>query len=209
MTLAESLASQLSPGDTLLFGELSLHRTVDGVFQVQHCEDQNNSTELQALTSARELREWAKLDAEGNYRPLKTAPTLRSGWRAETESSEEFLSFLDAIYPGAFATWIAYSTGQLSSVSLEQTLNRQTGMYRIAAKLDSTGKEHIRTEYCSQICIREVAWPTEKDGQITEPIVAELGTIPLICTEACTFAVNKARKLAKSSSQISATECSK
>ena len=44
--------------------------------------------------------EIAKHDDAGNYRPLKTAPNLRHGWRLELETLEDLRRALDYFYPG-------------------------------------------------------------------------------------------------------------
>src|SRR4030095_17074351 len=79
--------------------------------------------------------EIARYDDAGNYRPLKTAPNLRHGWRMELERSDELRRALDHFYPGRLAIFIAWQRGQLRTTPLRETLDRQSGMYRIAAKI--------------------------------------------------------------------------
>ncbi len=197
MTLADTLDSHLPPGTRLAFGELLLLRHRDGTFEARHRDDQSaDPGSLELLSSVHELRELAKYDDAGDYRPLKTAPTLLGGWRTETGSAKEFLARLDAVYPGAFATWVAYEAGRIAAVPLRRTLDRQTGMYRLAGTIDDVAAARLRTELCARGCLRHIVWPI--DGSSPAPGVERTpGTIPLLCVEACTFAVSRARELAK------------
>ena len=52
----------------------------------------------------------------------------------------------------------------------------------------------IRRELCAAGCLRQIAWPDEEDDE-TPRLEAPERAIPLLCAEACTFAVNLAREL--------------
>ena len=54
-----------------------LHRDDESLDQLQTYQDAENAIEI------------AKYDDAGNYRPLKTAPNLRHGWRLELATVEE------------------------------------------------------------------------------------------------------------------------
>ncbi|MEM7700138.1 MAG: DR2241 family protein, partial [Verrucomicrobiota bacterium] len=133
---------------------------------------------------------------EGNYRPLKTAPTLARGWMSRAERVDEFLSHLDAIYPGVFATWIAYDAGIHAPTPLRQTLDRQTGIYRFAGAITDQMANRIMRETCARGCIRQIAWPIDDTCAVSK-LKGSRRFIPSICTEACTFAVSETRRLAK------------
>lgn len=196
MTLAGELESLLPTGTSLVFGQLRLSRSYDGAFEASHLADAETGTTLERIESAAALRELAKFDAAGAYRPLKTAPTLRGGWQTRCHEAAEFLRRLDAIYPGAFATWIAYSRGRHHPTSLRRTLNRQTGMYRSARAITDEMAHRLIRELCHPGCLRSIAWPINDDEPVNRPI-APPRAIPMICTEACTLAINAARALAK------------
>lgn len=197
MILADTLDARLPPGSRLVFGELLLTRRHDGLFEARHGDDTAaDSGNLECLSSVGELRELAKYDAAGGYRPLKTAPTLKGGWRTETESPQEFLARLDAIYPGVFAAWVAYEAGRIDAVPLRRTLDRQTGMYRLAGTIDDAAAARLRAELCAPGCLRRIVWPID-DTSPPAPVEPTTDSIPLLCLEACTFAVSRARELAK------------
>lgn len=196
MTLAGELESLLPAGTSLVFGQLRLCRRADGTFEAFHLDDEEKRESLERIASASALRELAKFDAAGAYRPLKTAPTLRGGWITRCDGAREFLKRLDALYPGVFATWIAYAAGRHHPTSLRRTLDRQTGMYRSAGTISDGMARRLIRELCHPGCLRTITWPIHDDDAVTR-VTSSPGILPMICTEACTLAVNAARTLAK------------
>jgi len=196
MTLAGELESHLPAGTTLVFGQLYLIRSDDGSFEARHLDDMGSQEALEPINSATDLRELAKFDASGEYRPLKTAPTLKGGWLTRCSDAAEFLKRLDAIYPAVFATWIAYARGEHDPTSLRRTLDRQTGMYRFAGTISDQLANRMMRELCHPGCIRTIAWPINDEHPVSR-LKSQPRSIPVICTEACTFAVDAARTLAK------------
>lgn len=197
MSLADTLASLLEREDRLVFGELILSRDPHGVFSARHRVDAEPTTSLEPIDSVAALREIAKYDSAGAFRPLKTAPGLRSGWCTETPCPREFLRRLDAIYPGLFATWVAYDRDALAPVPLRGTLGRQTGMYRFAGTITDEMAHRLQAELCAPGCLRRITWPIDANNGGHARVEASADEIPLLCTEACTFAVSQARELAK------------
>ena len=196
MTLAETLENLLPLDSTLRFGELRLSRSAKGLYRAVHSRNEASEEALEKLESLKELRELAKFDANNEYRPLKTAPTLKCGWITECEDSADFIGRLDAVYPGLFATWVAYDRGELPPVSLRNTLDRQTGMYRFAGTINDQMANRIMREVCSPGCLRKIAWPIDDQCAVSR-IKPNERYIPALCTEACTFAVSTARELVK------------
>jgi sirohydrochlorin cobaltochelatase len=196
MTLAGELESHLPAGTSLVFGQLYLTRHDDGTYEACHLDDMGDKSMLESVDSVTDLRELAKFDAAGEYRPLKTAPTLKGGWVTRCGEASEFLKRLDAIYPAVFATWIAYAREEHHPTSLRRTLDRQTGMYRFAGTISDQMANRMMRELCHPGCIRKIAWPIN-DGHPVSRLKAQPRSIPVICTEACTFAINAARALAK------------
>ncbi|MDF1826072.1 MAG: DR2241 family protein [Verrucomicrobiales bacterium] len=196
MTLAEELEALLPPLESRFFGEILVRRDDNGQFVASHRDDAEMMDHLMPAETLAELREIAKFDAAGEYRPLKTAPGLKTGWITKTPSASEFLKKLDCLYPGAFATWISYLRGKHDPTSLRDTLERQTGMYRFAGSISDQMANQIMRETCSPGCLRKIAWPISSECAVSR-INPGKKSIPLICTEACTFAVSEARKLVK------------
>ena len=196
MSLSEELEALLPPDSERRYGEITLRRDAEGTFQAVHIDDRDDTDGLTPIDSVPELRELAKFDEMGEFRPLKTAPTLRSGWVTRCERPAEFLKRLDAIYPGVFALWIAYEKGEIDPVPLRETLDRQTGMYRFAGSITDQMANRIMRETCSKGCLRTIAWPIDGKCAVSR-LKGNKRSIPVICTEACTFAVSEARRLAK------------
>src|SRR5437773_11200000 len=63
-------------------------RKSGGGFVLSHRDDETLD-HLQVFRSAEDAIEIAKYDDAGNYRPLKTAPKLRHGWRLELDTLEQ------------------------------------------------------------------------------------------------------------------------
>ncbi len=198
MRLPDYLETLVREGEDRRFGQLILSRCGEtGAFRAIHEDDRDRpAAELTELNSLPEVREIANQDDAGNYRPLKTAPTLRSGWTFVRPDAGSFLRFLDAIYPGAFGVSIRYLEGELDPVPLRLTLDRQTGLYRRAGTITDNQANEVMREVCAKGCLRAIAWPID-DTCPTGRIRMQDLRIPLICHEACTFVVSESRRLAR------------
>tara|TARA_R110002096_G_scaffold196404_15_gene379296 strand:+ start:4919 stop:5527 length:609 start_codon:yes stop_codon:yes gene_type:complete len=201
MTLAQELDQLIPQGESRKFGELVLSRSDAGTFTAMHRTDamMNGSLEsLDSIQSASELRELSRHDTEGNYRPLKTAPTLIHGWQTSSDCAEEFLSRLDAIYPAVFATWVEYQKGTAPPVPLQETLSRQSGIYKNASGITDQNANQIMRDTCSLGCIRKIAWPINDHCTVSK-LKALPREIPVVCVEACSLAISEAASLANGS----------
>lgn len=198
MQLPDHLASRIGDGETHMFGELILSRCgKTRRYKACHLADRDTADgELTPLESVPAVREMAKFDAKGEYRPLKTAPTLKCGWVIFDPEIASFYSKLDAIYPAAFAQTIRYFADEIAPVPLRETLNRQTGMYRFAGNVTDNQANQIMRNTCAGGCLRKIAWPIDDQCPVSR-LPEPRRSIPLVCTEACTFAVSEARRLAR------------
>ncbi len=52
-----------------------------GAYELRHVQDKGGDDRALRKVSTTQLRELASLDAKGNFRPLKSAPDLTTGWR--------------------------------------------------------------------------------------------------------------------------------
>src|SRR5438477_12465471 len=116
------------------FGQILIQKTSTGGFVLSHRDDEGRN-DLQTFRSTEDAIDIAKYDDAGNYRPLKTAPNLRRGWRLELASLEQLERALDHFYPGRLAMFAAWKDNRLISTPLRETLDRQSGMYRVASKI--------------------------------------------------------------------------
>jgi len=193
-------------------GQISITATKDGTFSLTHREDaaSNDFTNHARPEDAAEI---ARFDDAGNYRPLKTAPNLRHGWRLSVGDLAGLRLALDLFYPGRLAAFLAWEKGMLRTTSLRQTLERQTGMYRTAAKISDEEADTLVGNFCRSGggCLRTILWQREGNGSVAstklpaekfDPQHDQTGMgenlIPLLCQEACNLLVAEARKVVKS-----------
>ena len=205
------------------FGEILIQKTKAGGFVLLHRDDETGQSK--PSRNAEDAIEIAKYDDAGNYRPLKTAPNLRHGWRLELDTLEELRRALDYFYPGRLAVFAAWKSGKLQTTPLRETLNRQSGMYRIAAKISDVPIDDLVADFCQSNggCLRTILWkrdgygaiastklPKEKfdpafdqatvsnpPGSATPATAATAAAIPLLCQEACNLLIAECRKAVK------------
>lgn len=198
--ILSSLSEWLASGGRRL-GQLSIEPSDRG-FELRHSADvARPASELQSHEGPVAAREIARWDDAGKFRPLKTAPNLRHGWRLHVADLAGLREALDALYPAALGTWLRFQEGVAAPVPLRETLGRQSGMYRITALLtdEECGEVVSRTCNSADGCLRRIAWTL--DGVRRPPGVAEEefqlsappGHWPLVCPEACHWLVGRAR----------------
>ena len=189
------------------FGQISIRKTNGGGFVLLHRDDEDGER-LQTFRNAEDAAEIARWDDAGNYRPLKTAPNLRHGWRLQIVGLSELRLALDLFYPGRLAIFAAWKETHLKTTPLRETLDRQSGMYRIAAKISEEQINELVGNFCRSDggCLRTILWKRDEHGTIPstklpeakyDPRSATAPAIPLLCQEACNLLVNECRKAVK------------
>ncbi len=139
----------------------------------------------EALVSLRdlgELREWARLDEAGRFRPLRAAPDLRRGWRYRTPDLAGLRAALDYLYPAELANWLLWREERLEAAPWHSTAERQTGRFRIVRELGEPGLAGLVEDYCERGCLKTRLWPPAG-----EPLRKNENELPLLCPEACNF----------------------
>src|SRR3989440_783190 len=145
MPVSQALAAILS--DKSRFGQLYIQRTNAGGFAICHRDDEQKP-DLKVFRKPDDAIEVARYDDAGRYRALKTAPNLRHGWRLEVVDLQELRCALDYFYPGRLATIAAWKKNRLSTTPLRETLDRQSGMYRVAAKISDEQIDEVVANVC-------------------------------------------------------------
>jgi len=193
-------------------GQILIAQTGGG-FSLCHREDEGRD-DLQLFASPNDVTELAKWDDASHYRPLKTAPNLRHGWRLDLADFPDLRRALDLFYPGRLATLAAWEANQLAATPLRATLDRQTGMYRAAAKISDDEIDELTGRFCRSTggepgCLRTILWARDATGARpslrlpADKFVAPDQTerkeriVPLLCQEACNLLVAEARKVVK------------
>src|SRR5262245_25577700 len=159
--LKSALATRFS------FGQILVQKREGAGFVVSHRDDESLD-QLQTYREAEDASEIAKYDDAGNYRPLKTAPNLRHGWRLELPTVEELRRALDYFYPGRLAVFAAWESAYLKTTALRETLDRQSGMYRVAAKISDQQINDLVADFCRSDtgCLRTILWKRDRNGVI-------------------------------------------
>lgn len=172
-------------------------------FTLRHVADVDRE-DLQLHADPAAARTIALLDEAGNFRPLRTAPTLRRGWLIRAGTLEGLERALEEFYPAALGLWFSLLRGTLRPTPLRGTLDRQTGMYRVTRLLTrDQAEELIAGRCCSKECLRTVLWEYAPGEPMTSlpPVKRSLegaaDEIPLLCREACNLVVAAARPVAK------------
>ena len=160
-------------------------------------QDDAGREDLEVFSSPEDALGIARYDDSGDYRPLKTAPNLRHGWELRLDSLAALRLSIDGIYPGALGNWRAVLRGEKIAPPLRETLNRQTGMYRITGLLTHHEAARIIDSLCRPGCLRQILWPNESPDPGPAPAAPE-GRIPLFCTNPCSHFLGKAREAVKS-----------
>jgi sirohydrochlorin cobaltochelatase len=216
-----SLQAALTAGSFYL-GQIVIWPAEGGGFVLSHRDDRDRS-DLSIARQAEDAIKIAKLDDRGNYRPLKTAPNLRHGWRLELATFNALTRALDYFYPGRLAVFAVWKEEQLQTTTLRETLARQSGMYRVAAKVSDEQIDSVVGGFCRSDggCLRTILWQRDGTGSRAsnrlpkekfDPVCDQGQTgrlrseskasgaatvIPLLCQEACNLLVAECRKLVK------------
>jgi sirohydrochlorin cobaltochelatase len=182
-------------------GQVLIARSADG-WELRHADDAGR-TDLVNHKHAVDARALANLDDAEAYRPLKTAPNLRRGWRLIVSNVSDLRRALDAFYPAMLEMWLANQAGEVVPVSLRGTLGRQTGMYRVTQKLTDAQAQELIARTCHDgACLKTILWKLDA-GQVVTSLPEEKfrpaggDAMPLLCQEACNILVAAARKVVK------------
>jgi sirohydrochlorin cobaltochelatase len=193
------------------FGEVAI-RSITSGYQLTHRDDAGRDG-LRACNSADEALQIAKFSDAGEYRALKTAPNLAHGWALTVSTLDQLRRALDYLYPGRLEVFLAWQGGTLRTTPIRETLERQTGMYRTAARISEPELDNLVANFCRSDggCLRTILWhrdaagtapssqlpPQKFDGEHDQTGRGERA-VPLICQEACNLLVAECRKVVAS-----------
>jgi hypothetical protein len=176
----------------IVFGQVLIRRLENG-FELRHEADRAAAPEALITLKGTELRTWAQSAAGGAFRPLKSAPDLRAGWRAVAADGAGLDLLLHYLYPGAVSDWFAAQCAHPPVTSYRQFTARQTGMYRITTMLtDEIAGAAIRACCHADFCLKRRLWSVEG----LEPDAAGQKSI-IPCLEPCALMLEFARKVAR------------
>jgi sirohydrochlorin cobaltochelatase len=202
--LTGALAEWLAGGARQM-GEVLIAR-IDSRYDLRHAADAGRGD----LPLA-DPREVALANEAGEYRPLKTAPDLRRGWRFAAHTLAEVRHALDLLYPAMLGVLLDFHRGQLAAVPLRETLARQSGMYAVTKKLTDAQAQTLIHNVCRSDggCLKSILWRISESVPVTslpaakfDPAVNQSSltvgaSLPMLCHEACNILVARAREVVK------------
>jgi len=209
--IERALKAALSNGACCI-GQIAISPLSGGGFTLCHRDDQPKPDDLRTSRNVQTAAEIARFDDAGNYRPLKTAPNLRHGWRLDVVDLSEVRRALDYFYPARLAVLAAWKENRLATTPLRATLGRQSGIYRAAAKISGGQIDEVVGNFCRSDggCLRTILWRRDAAGTVPstklppekfDPAHDQTGRgeamVPLLCQEACNLLVNECRKVVK------------
>ncbi|WP_338728410.1 DR2241 family protein [Haladaptatus sp. DJG-WS-42] len=189
----------LSDGLSTEWGELhitaAITETGERTYRVCHVTDAGvNAETLASYTDPLDARDIAKRDADGRYRPLKTAPTLAGGWEFVSLSGRDLLRTVDFFYPATVANWYRERESELDVTHFRETAERQTGIYDIIDELPVEAVEWVAEACCvDSQCLKRREW----DEDAETPLSVPRGEGEFPCREPCSLVVAAARKWTK------------
>ena len=189
----------------------------NGYYELRHYLDHDRE-DLELFTKPEAARLIASLDEADEYRPLKSAPNLRRGWKLALQDLGEVRLALDFFYPAMLGTLLVWEEQRLTATNFRDTLNRQSGMYAVAKKIGNAQADELIGATCRHDtkCLKRIIWRIDQDRPITtlgsEKFLGKTGStqgaggpdqaeIAMICCEACNLLVAAARQVVKQSAQ--------
>lgn len=210
--------AHLPVSEVFVFGQVLVTPLGNGRFRLCHRDELEQKTGGEIFSTPEAALQIASADASGDYRPLKTAPNLRTGWELNVDNIDDLERALDYFYPGRLAVLQAQKEDRLNPTPLRETLGRQSGMYRVAANISDAQLDCLIAEFCRSDsgCLRTILWKRDVAGDIPstklpsekfDPAYDQALTggadpvpgpnIPLLCQESCNLLVAECRKVVK------------
>ena len=183
------------------FLEAHVRRTPAGRYELRHVGDAELDTNLLERSSEpNRALEIARFTSSGEYRPLRTAATLRRGWLLDLERDELWRA-ISLLYPATIPHWNRRELAESRSRSYAAWSGRQTGIYSKLRDLSSDLLPAVVQACCvSGRCLRTRLWRYDATLPLTEETmrtgnngVSSSAVIP--CPEPCTLFGTVAREI--------------
>ncbi|GAB7092172.1 DR2241 family protein [Halorubrum luteum] len=166
-------------------------------YDVRHVDDADATTggDLETYDDPLDARRLVKFDDDGRYRPLKTAPTLPTGWAFPELGAREVYETVETVYPATVVNWHRERDGRLDIDHWRETMERQSGIYGVIKTWDrGEGYEHVNrvAEACcdDSQCLKRREWQYDEETDLD--VDGGDGVFP--CREPCSLVVSAARK---------------
>lgn len=189
----------LDSGIAREWGQLHITTTVeeDGgrQYEIRHIDDSNTeSSALTTHTDPLDAREIGTLDGNDRYRPLRTAPSLKTGWIFPERSANEVYEAIEAFYPATVVNWHREQQGELDIDHWRDEQDRQSGIYNLITVLPDEAVEWATAACCDDSqCLKRREWELSED----EPLDSDGGDGVFPCRAPCSVVVAAGREWAK------------
>jgi hypothetical protein len=168
-------------------------RRISAGYQLRHVADRLVASERLRLVSIPELRKLSLFSAQGQFRPIKAAPDLQSGWVMVCRDASELWRALQELYPGSIPDWYAVQSGTAQATNYREFTNRQSGMYRITQHHSDEQAALVIAACCApRLCLKRRFWTV--NGLAADQAESK-SQIP--CLEPCAVLLEFARKCAR------------
>jgi hypothetical protein len=179
-------------GKEVMLAQVLIRRNGGG-YELRHVHDRDLAAESLRAVRPAEGRLLAQFTVAGAFRPLKAAPTLPGGWRVLAATDAELEQALGGLYPGALADWHAERTPNPPVTDYRCYVERQSGMYRITAKLTDAQAAAIIRDGCDAArCLKRRLWTV---AGLEPDSAGNKSLIP--CLEPCAVLLELVRKAAR------------
>ena len=164
-------------------------------YEIRHGDDAGaDPADLDAYHDPLAARELSTYDEDGRYRPLRTAPSLASGWIFPDLDGRDAVETLDTVYPASIVNWNLEREGELDVTHWRETAERQTGIYDIVDELPPEAVEWVAETCCvDSQCLKRREWEYDADHELE----ADGGAGAFPCREPCSLVVAAARRWTK------------
>ena len=201
----------LDDGRATEWGQLRITVTLteDGgrTYALRHVDDAATpAADLTEYADPLDARDLAKHGDDGAYRPLKTAPSLQTGWQFSGLGPADAVEAVHAFYPATVQNWHRERADDLDVTHWHGTVERQTGIYGVVRTWDrGEGYEHVNwvAEACcdDSQCLKRREWGYDEETDLD--VDGGDGEFP--CREPCSLVIAAARQWTKLEGEQSQT----
>ncbi len=181
------------------WGQLAITTTISENgsrrYEIRHADDSDAAADaLTTHTDPLDARDIGTLDADGRYRPLRTAPSLTAGWLFADLTANEVYEAVEAFYPATIVNWHREQRGELDVDHWRDEQDRQSGIYNLITVLPDEAVDWAAAACCDDSqCVKRREWELSEEESLTA--AGGDGVFP--CREPCSMVVAAGREWAK------------